>query len=497
MTVAGPRVTNRSSRWAATAVALLTFHVAACTQDFKNPSNSSPREASPSVAMTAPSEDEGANRDRVSERKAKSAVIFIGDGMGLSTVTAARIYAGQKRGVDGESHALSWEDFPHVALVKTYNHDAQVPDSAGTATALFSGYRARIGQINVWPNSYDSESWFRAMEFPPGTPLPTQRYSVVCSGPPPSNMVKPAVATGRKLGIVTTARVTHATPAAIYGQAFDRSWEAPDDVPEEARDAGCLSLSEQLATEPIDLVMGGGAAEFEGVDTSRYNPINDLDDITLPAMRLYTPSHMSFEVQRVAESRDEPSLAEMTEAAMTALDGEGGYILMVEAGRIDHAHHGTAARVALEDTVALDEAVAVAKRLAGEDTLILVTADHGHVFTMSGYPHRGNPIHGLVHGLDPDTRTPSQSPTLAEDGRPYTTLSYANGPVGREAADFDAVGDMGFLYPAGVPLGSETHSGEDVPLYAMGAGAEAFGGVMDQPEVGRTLYRVLGMPMGD
>ena len=474
MTVAEPRVTNKSSKWAATAVALLTFHVAACSQDFKNPSNSSPREASSSEAMTAPSEDEGANRPRVSERKPKSAVIFIGDGMGLSTVTAARIYAGQKRGEDGESYALSWEDFPQVALIKTYNHDAQVPDSAGTATALFSGYRAKIGQVNVPPVLESEESACNHAALPP-------------------TLLQLAKAKDMKVGIISTARITHATPAAVYGYALDRGWEATPQVPDSFREAGCNSLGEQLAEAPLDLVMGGGNRLEQVIAFDRYNSIEDLGSITLPAIRLYTDSHMSFEAERVAESRLEPSLAEMTEAAMTALDGESGYILMVEAGRIDHAHHGTAARVALEDTVALDEAVAVAKRLAGDDTLILVTADHSHVFTISGYPHRNNPIHGLVHGTDEKTGEMSQSPEMADDGRPYTTLSYANGPVGRDNADFDRIGEMDFLYPAGVPLGSETHAGEDVPLYATGPGSDAFGGVMDQPEVGQALHEALGL----
>ena len=68
--------------------------------------------------------------------KAKNVILFIGDGMGISTITAARIYEGQKRGQTGEENSLSFERFPNVALVKTYNTNAQVPDSAGTATAM-------------------------------------------------------------------------------------------------------------------------------------------------------------------------------------------------------------------------------------------------------------------------------------------------------------------------------------------------------------------------
>jgi len=72
-------------------------------------------------------------------RTAKNVIIFIGDGMGVSTVTAARIFDGQSKGLKGEEHALAFEDFENLALIKTYNTNAQVPDSAGTATAILSG----------------------------------------------------------------------------------------------------------------------------------------------------------------------------------------------------------------------------------------------------------------------------------------------------------------------------------------------------------------------
>ena len=72
---------------------------------------------------------------RADKRQARSLVLVVGDGMGMTTVTAARILAGQRLGLAGEEHRLAWEDFPHVALTKTYNTNQQVPDSAGTATA--------------------------------------------------------------------------------------------------------------------------------------------------------------------------------------------------------------------------------------------------------------------------------------------------------------------------------------------------------------------------
>ena len=82
-------------------------------------------------------------------KTARNIILFIGDGMGISTITAARIFDGQSRGLKGEENILAFEDFEHIALIKTYNTNAQVPDSAGTATAIMSGYKTTIGTINV------------------------------------------------------------------------------------------------------------------------------------------------------------------------------------------------------------------------------------------------------------------------------------------------------------------------------------------------------------
>ena len=87
------------------------------------------------------------------EKRAKNIILFIGDGMGVSTVTAARIFDGQSQGKAGEEHVLPFETFDHVALVKTYNSNQQVPDSAGTATAMVTGVKTRAGVINVGPES--------------------------------------------------------------------------------------------------------------------------------------------------------------------------------------------------------------------------------------------------------------------------------------------------------------------------------------------------------
>lgn len=122
---------------------------------------------------------------------------------------------------------------------------------------------------------------------------------------------------------------------------------------------------------------------------------------------------MSYHLEN---KKDEPTLEEMTVAAINTLrKSPNGFFLFVEGGRIDHAHHDNMARKSLDETVELTKAVAAADALTdSEDTLIVVTSDHAHVMTLSGYAERGNNILGFAG--------------QGADGLPYSTLSYSNGP---------------------------------------------------------------------
>jgi alkaline phosphatase len=437
----------------------------------------------------------------------RNVILFLGDGMGVSTVTAARIFAGQSQGGQGEEHELSFERFPNVALVKTYNTDAQVADSAGTMSAIVTGVKTRIGHISV-PPAVPHDDCAAAL----GNELPT--------------LLELAEQRGLATGVVTTTRITHATPAATYAHVPNRNWESDAQLPEAAVAAGCRDIARQLVEfahgDGIEVVLGGGRLAFlpEGTADPEYPPLSgvrtdgrNLLDEWLTAgegrryvwnragfdgldaaddgqvLGLFEPSHMRYEADRGDDPGGEPSLAEMTAFAIARLAARGnGYFLMVEGGRIDHAHHAGNAYRALTDAVAMDAAVATARQLtSAADTLIIVTADHSHTLTMSGYPRRGNPILGKVE-------TPLGS--LAEDreGRPYTTLGYANGPgYLPEVPDLSATdtGHRDYLQLATVPLDSETHGGEDVAAYADGPGAEAVRGVMEQHRLFDVMQRVL------
>jgi alkaline phosphatase len=189
----------------------------------------------------------------------------------------------------------------------------------------------------------------------------------------------------------------------------------------------------------------------------------------------------------------------MTSKAIQILKkNQKGYFLHVESGRIDHAHHASNARSALVETIEFANAVKKAYEMTDpNDTLIIVTADHSHVFTIAGYPTRGNPILGKVVGND-RAGNPKTTAVLASDGLPYTTLGYTNGlkpdlvngsnthchkpcTTGTriDLTNIDTTG-QGFHQQAMLPLRSETHAAEDVAIYASGPGASLFQGTVEQ-----------------
>ena len=444
--------------------------------------------------------------------KAKNVIIFIGDGMGISTITASRIYAGQKQGLDGESYRLTMDTLPYSALSKTYSHDTQVADSASTATAMFTGVKTRSRTLGL----------MQGVAF---------GNCASAEGQGTTSLFELAEAAGLSTGIVSTARITHATPGAAFAETPSRNWETDGEA-----QGDCADIATQLIDWPagngFEVMLGGGRSNFfdEAVTDEEYDNrkgrrtdgrnlveewisagddrvyVDDLEsfsavdfDSDVRVLGLFEPSHMQYELDRVSSGEPtEPSLADLTEAAIRRLSRDGdGYILLIEAGRIDHAHHGVNAIRALEDTVAFDLAIARALELTDpSETLIIVTADHSHTMTIAGYPKRNNPILGVVAS---GTGTAAR----AADGLPYTTLSYANGqsacrPVDGELdcsrQDLSEVDTTAadFQQPTLTFLQSETHAGEDVAIFASGPGSELIRGVMEQNEI----FHVVGLATG-
>jgi alkaline phosphatase len=467
--------------------------------------------------------------------RARNVILFVGDGMGISTITAARIREGQLRGESGEENQLAFEELPFVALSKTYSANLQVSESAATMTAMTTGIKTKADVVGL-----------------DGSAIPGDWTSVEPSRV--RTLFEEAHARGLATGVVTTTRVTHATPAACYAHVAHRDWEDDTQLPEAARAAGFPDIARQLIeSETIDVALGGGRAEFlpnseadpalpasrgargdgrnliadwqarhpDGVYAWNRSQLVALDaSHTEHLLGLFDPSHMAFEADRAQEAPGEPSLSEMTAKAIDVLDhNPRGFVLMVEGGRIDQAHHLGNAYRALGETIELSNAVRMALRLtAANDTLIVVTADHSHVLTISGYPARGNDILGLVVSVD-ERGEPAKQPMLDATGRPFTTLSYANGPGYTGASPEQPEGPKhyphvpsgyagirkgrpdlrhvdttspAYLQEATVPARADTHGGEDVPIYAGGPGAELFHGVQEQSYVYHAIVEALG-----
>ena len=194
---------------------------------------------------------------------------------------------------------------------------------------------------------------------------------------------------------------------------------------------------------------------------------------------------MKYEYDRAKDPAGEPSLSDMTAKAIDVLAGnKKGYFLMVEGGRIDHAHHDGNAFRALTETISLSNAVRTALgKVDLSDTLIIVTADHSHTLFIQGYPARGNNILGLIHEIDNDGEY-DETAKLDTGKNPMTTLGYANGPGARGTArpglTHGEVTQPDYKQEANIPFGSETHGGEDVAIFAAGVNAHLIRGSMEQ-----------------
>ncbi|MFQ2190499.1 alkaline phosphatase [Aeromonas jandaei] len=422
---------------------------------------------------------------------ARNVIFFLGDGMGLNTLTAARIY-----GV-GEEGSLTIDTLPETAFIKTFSHDSQVTDSAPSMSAYMTGVKSNNGVISM-----DSDA--------------TQESNCSKSaGKPATTLLELAKAAGRGTGVVTTTRVTHATPAATYAHLCNRDLEA--DIAAQLVPGGAGYNS--ALKEGVDVVLGGGSSFFlpkadKGKREDGRNLINEMKakgyqfasnleelnkaEAGKPLLGLFGASHMKYDLDRPAS---EPSLAQMTLAAIKQLkEKKQGYFLMVEGGRIDHALHDTNAKRALQDTLAFDNAIKATldevKKTDPElkNTLIVVTADHDHTLVLNGYAKRtgkttaDNPgVLGLVKNYE------TGEPSKDADGMPYTIIGFGNGynrvdgPRSSVAPLDDATVSANDYHQEVVvkvgEIGNETHGGTDVFLGAIGRGADSFHGSLDNTTV--------------
>jgi len=471
------------------------------------------------------------DEDRGGRRRAKNVIFFVGDGMGVSTVTAARVYS---VGVAGQ---LVVDQLPYTALSKTYSADSITPDSAPTMSAMMTGVNTNQSVIGFGegtePNDFNRDG----------------------DGEKSWTLLEMAKKRGMSVGVVSTAEITHATPAATYAHINQRNNQ--NDIALQALPTAA-TYNERLG-KGVDVLLGGGRRHFvpttvtdeEGDRGSRTDGrdlrqefvnagyryvwnragFDALAPGQLPVLGLFERGHMEFDYDRPNDLGGEPSIKDMTVKAIQLLQGAGrrkssGYFLQVESGRIDHA--GNAYR-ALTDTQALDDAIGAAAQMVDlRDTLIIVSADHSHVFSIAGYPMRpleelpyavtsyspgyatagqaGHGIFDVVYDLNQTTGVVEES--TDRNGVPYTVIGYLNGPGYRGSARvdprLDGFAGLGGVVPTGpshpaylqeaaVPTpGSETHAGEDVAIYAIGPGADYVRGTVKNTHIFFTMKRALG-----
>lgn len=435
-------------------------------------------------------------------KKAKNVILLVADGNGVGSNYATRLYMGQKAGGYGDEFVMPKETLPYLALVKTYNTNAQTPDSAGTATAMNTGVKTKAGIIGLSDKA-------RRSKFEDVQAATVTNFAELMS------------AKGKSVGVVSTARLTHATPAAVYAHSADRNWEDDSKLPEGSTQKDIATqLIEKMSDGTVDIALGGGRRHFipktfvdeEGKKGKRKDGQNLIskakdkgfqyawDDKTFaslnldgktPVLGLFESSHMKYDYDRA----NEPSLADMTATAIKYLSkNKNGYYLEIEAGRVDHANHDGNAFRTVTDGEAFSKAVKTALEMTNpEETLVIVTADHEHAIAFSGYSGRGAPILGLSMKINSDGTKYLNEANLADDGKPYTTIGFLNGTgsvfkkqkdgtfkASRAKLTQKETMDPDFIQEALIPKSSETHSGEDVAVYARGPWAHLFDGTVEQ-----------------
>lgn len=386
-----------------------------------------------------------------SESSAKNVILLIGDGMGFPQLTAARVEKADNNLTAYTDTELYMDGMKQTGYVTTFSANSFVTDSAPASTAMATGQKTNNGVISQNATAHKGKD---------GKNLTT--------------ILEMAKAANKSTGVVTTTRITHATPAAFYAHVDNRDNES--------------EIADQLLASNVEVAMGGGLRFFVGKNetdplggkSKRSDDRNLLvefgkkgyavayNESTLMALDanssdkvlgLFDNDHVKYDLER--EGSGEPNVAEMTTKALEVLSKDkDGFFLMVEGGRIDHAAHARNLSNTIGDTLAFDDAVKVALDYASKnnDTLVIVTADH----ECCGFTLQPENLETYEAG--------GLNPIFA--GGMITTPGSYNLTAGKEA----------------------THTAVDVPIMASGPGAEKVSqGKMDNTEIFVLMKEVLGL----
>jgi len=417
----------------------------------------------------------------------RNVIFLLGDGMGVQEITAARYYQGVQNPLNVDRMPMTgfdttWSVKPGASAPYLPDYD---PDSASTGTAWATGQKTIDERISQGPSSAENV---------PGANLTT--------------VLELAQKRGMKVGDVSTAEITDATPAVLASHISLRGCQGPANMaacPTETKAAGGLgSIAEQEVDHKVDVLLGGGRARFEqaitgGPDSGKtviesalakgYRYVTDADGLSTagsnkPVLGLFNAGNMSLEWTGPAASTGkgnapapcttgqrppgEPSLGAMTQRAIDLLgDNRGrGFFLQVEGASIDKQDHATNACGQIGETVAFDRAIGVALDYQERhpDTLVVVTADHSHTSQIVGEDASGA---GLPTGYSTNLTT--------ADGQ---TLSLTYGTAGYGGAPGAG--------PAATPP-SQQHTGAVVPVWAAGPGSLGVLGTNDHTDLFETL----------
>ncbi len=295
---------------------------------------------------------------RTEPGRARNVIFLVSDGMSLGTLAMAERHLRRQEGRG--THWLNLYDRPGVrhALMDTASANSPVTDSAAASSAWGCGHKVNNGAINFTPDG-------RAH-----TPI-----------------LRLAHAAGKSTGLVTTTTITHATPAGFAAQVESRADEG--------------IIAEQYLKVGVDVLLGGGAKFFDPAKRadkrdlfadfarSGYSIVRDAAGLraapaTGPILGTFDAEHLPFSLDRAADpalAAAVPSLAEMARAALSRLSANArGFVLQIEGGRVDHAAHSNDIGALIHDQLAFDDAVGVALEFATgrDDTLVLITSDHGN-----------------------------------------------------------------------------------------------------------------------
>lgn len=470
---------------------------------------------------------EGANERKASyvvtnekaKRRAKNVILFVGDGMSLQAREVARILS--KGITEGKyNDLLNMEKLDNMALITTSGYDSIVTDSANSASAYATGHKSVVNAMGVYENCTKDPF----------------------DDPKVENIIELAKRTrGMATGIVSTANITDATPAAMLTHTRRRA------------EQNFIAADMLDAKHRPDVIMGGGSRHFLPLGTpgskrkDNVNVIQSFEDLgysfsgtkteleNTPAtadkiLGLYQLNNMNVYVDREVTKNakvlkgfnDQPGLVEMTQKAIDTLSkNPNGFFLMVEGACIDKQLHVLDWQRAAYDNIEMDQAVGVAQKFAAKnnDTLIIVVADHAHGASITGTYHE---LDGKTGREAVRTYADAKWPTFEDrdgDGYPDNpdpsvtlAVQFANHPDCNENYKFKAVPTdpaimgkdgkaianpqiSGELLRGDIPASAdqEVHSADDIVLNAGGPGSEYFKGVMDNTEVFFGMVRALGL----